>query len=165
MAQRTDGTGDPSVGRTTLVSRNWRWSNVPLSEAHIGLLTVGVVTHVVRPWSLGSGRPMRRVGWSLIVTGVALAAWATREADGIDLARPDRVATSGPYAVSRHPMYVAWTLVFVGVALVLDTVWLVVLLAPLAAVIHREARAEEERLATVFGVGYETYRTRVRRYL
>lgn len=147
------------------VSRNWRWRNVPLPEAHIALLAVGIVAHARRPWPLGSGRSLQRVGWLLIVSSVALAAWATRVAGDLDLERPDRLATSGPYSVSRHPMYVAWTLAFVGAGLVLDTRWLVILLAPLAGLVHREVRTEEDRLTARFGMEYEAYRTRVRRYL
>jgi protein-S-isoprenylcysteine O-methyltransferase Ste14 len=108
---------------------------------------------------------MRRVGWPLIVTGLALAAWATREAGEIDLERPDRVATSGPYSFSRHPMYVAWTLAFVGVGLVINTAWLMILLPPLAALIDREVRTEEDRLTAAFGVEYQAYQAQVRRYL
>ena len=61
-------------------------------------------------------------------------------------------------------MYVAWTLVFVGVRLVVTRRGLVILLAPLAAPIHREVQTED-RLAAAFGVEYEAYRTRVRRHL
>jgi protein-S-isoprenylcysteine O-methyltransferase Ste14 len=41
----------------------------------------------------------------------------------------------------------------------------VILLPPLAAVTHRGVRAEERRLAAAFGVEYEAYRARVRRYV
>ena len=152
---------DPTVG----VLRSWRWSNVPLPEAHIGLMTAGVLAHVLRPLPLGGGRSTRRIGWLLVVTGVAFAVWATREVGGLDLERPDRVATTGPYAISRHPMYLAWTLVFVGVGLVLDTAWLMLLVAPLSVLVRREARKEEDRLTATFGADYDTYRARVRRYL
>jgi len=75
------------------------------------------------------------------------------------------VATTGPYAISRHPMYLAWTLVFIGVGLVLDTAWLMLLVAPLSVLVRREARKEEDRLTVTFGANYEAYRARVRRYL
>lgn len=143
----------------------WRWGNVPIPEVHVGLMTAGVVAHVLRPWPIGTGRSMRRIGWLLIVTGVALAVSATRAAGHLDLADPDDVATSGPYAFSRHPMYVAWTLAFVGVGLVLDTVWLMLLVPPLAGLVHRDARNEEDRLEATFGMDYDAYRVRVRRYL
>jgi protein-S-isoprenylcysteine O-methyltransferase Ste14 len=62
-------------------------------------------------------------------------------------------------------MYVAWTMIYLGVALVLNTLWLLVLLPLLAVLIHREARREESRLEDAFGEVYRTYRRRVRRYL
>ena len=148
-----------------ITARAWRWRNVPLPEAHIGLMTAGVVAHVLRPWPIGTARSVRRVGWLLIVTGVALAASATRAAGRLDLAHPEDVATGGPYAFSRHPMYVAWTLVFIGVGLALNTVWLMLLVPPLAVLVRRDARNEEDRLVMMFGADYEAYRARVRRYL
>jgi protein-S-isoprenylcysteine O-methyltransferase Ste14 len=62
-------------------------------------------------------------------------------------------------------MYVAWTLIYLGVALVLNTMWLLVLLPLLVVFIHREARREEIRLEEAFGEAYRTYRHRVRRYV
>lgn len=167
--------GEPAAGgaqvrrvrqpRSRTGPRGWRWSNVPVPEAHVGLMIVGVVAHIVRPWAIGSTRSTRRVGRLLVVAGVALAAWATREAGTVDLARPDRVVAGGPYAVSRHPMYVAWTLVFVGVGLAMDSMWLIISVPPLAALIRREACREEDRLTAAFGEEYRMYRQRVRRYL
>lgn len=144
---------------------NWRWSNVPVPEAHVALMTVGGVAHALRPLRLGPRVPMRRIGWLLIMAGAAIAVWAIREAGDVDLERPDRVITSGPYSFSRHPMYVAWTLAFVGVGLAVNTAWPVILSAPLAALIHRETRAEEERLEAIFGTEYAAYQARVHRYL
>jgi protein-S-isoprenylcysteine O-methyltransferase Ste14 len=164
MTHRTALTIAPA-GPTTPVSRTWRWSNVALPEAHIGLMSIGVLAHVLRPWHIASRPSLRRVGWTLIIGGLALAGWATREAGDIDLERPDRVATSGPYSFSRNPMYVAWTLMFVGVGLVVRTAWLMVLLPVLAALTDREVRTEEDRLTAALGVEYQAYRAAVRRYL
>jgi protein-S-isoprenylcysteine O-methyltransferase Ste14 len=62
-------------------------------------------------------------------------------------------------------MYVAWTLIYLGVSLTLNTVWLLSLLPLLAVLIHREVKREEHRLVEAFGDEYRTYRRRVRRYL
>jgi protein-S-isoprenylcysteine O-methyltransferase Ste14 len=62
-------------------------------------------------------------------------------------------------------MYVAWTLIYLGVSLTLNTVWLLSLLPLLAVLIHREVKREEHWLVEAFGDEYRTYRRRVRRYL
>jgi protein-S-isoprenylcysteine O-methyltransferase Ste14 len=49
-------------------------------------------------------------------------------AAGVDLERPNQLVDSGPYAFSRNPMYLAWTLGYVGVALVAGTAWPLLLL-------------------------------------
>jgi protein-S-isoprenylcysteine O-methyltransferase Ste14 len=137
---------------------------VPLPEAHLGVGAVGLVMSGLRPRRI-TWEPAQRIGWPLLFGGVALAAWATRAAGATDLARPDQLITDGPYAVSRHPMYVAWTAILLGMALVIRAGWLLLLMPLLAVLIHREARREEERLAEVFGVDYRMYQARVRRYL
>jgi protein-S-isoprenylcysteine O-methyltransferase Ste14 len=99
------------------------------------------------------------------VVGGALAVWATRSASTTDLENPDRVVTGGPYALSRHPRYVAWTVIYLGVALVVNAASLLILLPLLLLLVHRDALREEKRLEERFGSAYRAYRGRVRRYL
>ena len=54
--------------------------------------------------------------WPLILASLWLGAWAVRAAAGVDLERPNQLVDSGPYAHSRNPMYLAWTLGYVGIA-------------------------------------------------
>lgn len=145
-------------------SRRWRWRNVPLPESHLVLMAAGIVLNAFWSRRITSTRGVRPLGGSLIIVGAVVAAWATRTAGPVDLERPARLVTRGPYAVSRHPMYVAWTLIYVGVALVVNVLWLLVLLPLLGLLVHREARREESRLEDAFGDAYRTYRRRVRRY-
>ena len=152
-------------GRSMRATRRWRWRNVPLPEVHLALLAAGVILSVLWPLRITSTRSVRLLGGPLIVVGVAWAAWATRTAGSEDLERPERLVTRGPYAISRHPMYAAWTLIYFGVAVALNTVWLLILLPLLAVLIQREARREEHRLIETFGDQYLTYRRRVRAYL
>lgn len=146
-------------------SADWRLKNFPVPEAHLLLLAAGVVMNRLMPARLGRGGVFRRAGWPLIAVGIGAAIWATRAAGGVDLEQPSRLVTQGPYARSRHPMYLGWTLIYLGVALVTANLWLLWLLPALAWLVDGEADREERRLQEAFGGEYEEYRFRVRRYL
>lgn len=146
-------------------NRRWRWDNVPVPEIHLSLMAVGAILNHLWPRRITSASSVRRFGGPLVILGALLVAWATWTAGRVNLEHPERLVTSGPYEVSRHPMYVAWTLIYSGVALLLNTLWLLILLPLLAVLIHREARREENRLEEAFGEVYRTYRSRVRQYL
>ena len=76
------------------------------------------------------------------------------------------LVTSGIYRVTRNPMYVSLALLYLAVAMVLNSWWPVVLLPLVLAVIDRVVIAREERyLARTFPHDYAEYRARVRRWL
>jgi protein-S-isoprenylcysteine O-methyltransferase Ste14 len=62
-------------------------------------------------------------------------------------------------------MYVAWTLGYVGVALVAGTAWSLLLLPAVLAVTQMVVLGEERSLERRFGDSYRSYRASVRRYL
>jgi protein-S-isoprenylcysteine O-methyltransferase Ste14 len=73
--------------------------------------------------------------------------------------------THGVYAISRHPMYVAGTLVYLGVGLA-ATSWVFLLCAALEAVAWRLAVPEEERtMLDKYGAAYEDYMRHTPRWL
>jgi len=78
---------------------------------------------------------------------------------------PSTLISSGPYAISRNPMYVGWTLLYLGGALIRRNAWMVASLSVVAGVIHREVLREEHTLERAFGEEYVRYRKLVRRYL
>ncbi len=90
---------------------------------------------------------------------------ATSAAGRVDLAAPDRLVTVGPYAWSRHPMYEAWTALYVAAAVRLRNGWLAALLPVLLILVHRDTGREERRLRRRFGPDYEAYAERVPKYV
>jgi len=107
----------------------WRRGNIPIPQAHLVGLGTGILLQVVTPWSPPWPAWIGQVcGWPLILAGLWLGAWAVRAAAAVDLERPSQLNDSGPYARSRNPMYVAWTVGYVGVALVAGTAWPLLLL-------------------------------------
>src|SRR5579863_9245314 len=115
--------------------------------------------------------PLHWLGWALIVAGVLFAASAAglfvrRRTTLHPGGRPAQLVTTGPFALTRNPMYVSLTLVYLGAALVLARLWpLLLVVLPWAAVNWLVIPFEEARLADIFGAAYAEYRRRVRRWL
>lgn len=76
------------------------------------------------------------------------------------------VVGTGPYRLSRNPIYVGFTLIYVGASLLANAVWPLVLLPIVLAVMHfGVVRREEAYLERKFGDEYRAYRDRTRRWL
>jgi protein-S-isoprenylcysteine O-methyltransferase Ste14 len=110
-------------------------------------------------------------GLGLVAIGVALASWGRRTmtaaGTNVNPSLPaTALVTSGPFRYSRNPLYVALTIVFLGLTLAVNTWWGVVVLIPLLAIMHRGVvRREERYLEQKFGESYRQYRSKVRRYV
>jgi protein-S-isoprenylcysteine O-methyltransferase Ste14 len=88
------------------------------------------------------------------------------EAGKIDVEAPTKLLTGGPYSFSRNPMYIGWTLIYLGTALAANSVWMIALLPIVMVFTHvTDVRNEERFLAEKFGNEYLEYQGRVRRYL
>ncbi len=79
----------------------------------------------------------------------------------IELAADQRVISSGPYALVRHPMYAAALVIFVGVPLSLGSWWGLLLVPPLTWLIAARL-LDEERYLIKNLPGYDDYRSKVR---
>lgn len=76
------------------------------------------------------------------------------------------LVTGGPFRWSRNPMYLALALIYIGLALVSDSVAALVLLIPVVVIIQTQVIAREEvYLESKFGDEYRAYKARVRRWL
>jgi protein-S-isoprenylcysteine O-methyltransferase Ste14 len=118
------------------------------------------------PW------PWAWLGAVLIAAGVGLAAWALRLFVRMGTThdpreRPTRLVTSGPYRVTRNPMYVAVTTVLAGIGLLTGS-WPFLVFPPIGFVLLVSLffiRREERILGAAFGAEYAEFRRRVRRWL
>jgi protein-S-isoprenylcysteine O-methyltransferase Ste14 len=76
------------------------------------------------------------------------------------------LVTSGPYRVSRNPMYLGMAVLYVALALSLGVIWALVFLPVVILAVDRLAIAREEPyLERKFGDEYREYKRRVRRWL
>ena len=79
---------------------------------------------------------------------------------------PRSLVTSGVFAVSRNPMYLAMALAMVGLWLLLGSLSPGVMVPLFVMVIDRLfVRREERRLEAIFGQAFRDYRRRVRRWI
>lgn len=123
------------------------------------------------PWRLPDipGRPL--LGWLLVISGVALSASgaATFRRHGTTVIphhAVSRLVTSGPYRLTRNPMYVGLTVAYLGVSLLVGSWWPLVALPVLVVVVDRFVVAREESyLRARFGAEYEGFCRRTRRWL
>lgn len=110
------------------------------------------------------------IGLLVLVAGSLLAVWGKRTLEHAGTNASPWLPTTvlvvtGPFRFSRNPLYLARTLMYVGLALVMNTVWPLVALIPLLAVLHFGVISPEERyLDAKFGDTYRGYRARVRRW-
>ena len=143
-----------------------RWSNIPIPEAHLVGLVIGAIlqfffsNRLFRLLSTGFA-----VGLPVFLVGIGLCAWSVIEAKEMNITSPNMLLKTGPYALSRNPMYVGWTLIYLGISLTANSVWIIAFLPLVIIYIHFvDIRREEQSLKAEFGDQYLEYQERVRRY-
>ena len=123
-------------------------------------------------WPRPPGLPLVPVGVVLVVTAVIPPVWAAlkfrRAGTEINPTSPAnrKLVTSGPFRLTRNPMYLGLVLVTLGIALWVGA-W-PVLLAPIA--IFATANwvhipFEEEKMRRQFGAAFDAYASKIRRWI
>jgi protein-S-isoprenylcysteine O-methyltransferase Ste14 len=131
----------------------------------------GAVIQLATPLPLLPGTLARRVGPPLVVVAIALLWYsvATFRAAGtpVPARKPTTVIVrTGPYRFSRNPIYLAFSLLQLGIAIWVNSVWLLATLVGAVALIHYVVMPREEQyLERKFGAQYLDYKTSVRRWL
>ena len=98
------------------------------------------------------------LSWSLISFGRSFRV-------GIDTEHPDKLITSGVFAFSRNPIYVAFACILLGQFLIFSNWILLLYMGAGIWLFHRQVLREEEYLKKHYGKEYLEYCNRVRRYL
>lgn len=95
--------------------------------------------------------------WSLISFGQSFRV-------GIDTEHPDKLITSGVFAISRNPIYVAFAFILLGQFLIFSNWILLVYIGAAIWLFHRQVLREEDYLKQHYGNEYLEYCDRVSRY-
>jgi protein-S-isoprenylcysteine O-methyltransferase Ste14 len=111
------------------------------------------------------------LGASLVVVALALVSYSVAQFRAAGTPVPARKPTAvivrtGPYRFSRNPIYLAFSLLQLGIAIWVNSVWLLATLVGAVALIHSIViQREEHYLERKFGAGYLDYKASVRRWL
>ncbi len=111
------------------------------------------------------------VGGAFAVVGLALgiAAVIQFHRAGTSVKPGDPVTAlvaTGPYRFTRNPIYIGFVILYFGLAILLTSAWMLVLLVPVLVILQRGVVEREEAYLTAkFGDAYRQYQKRVPRWL
>ena len=149
-------------------------ANLGLARPPLVYLTsvaLGVILHLAWPVSLVPRGVSPRFGAALVLLaiGLFLSAVSTFRAAGTPVPgnRPTTtIVRTGPYRFSRNPIYLAFSLLQLGIAFWVNSLWLVItLLAAVALMSLVVIPKEEWYLERRFPSEYPPYKASVRRWI
>lgn len=119
---------------------------LPAGAAHIAAVPLFAAGIVLCIWSIGI---FRRAKTSLVPVKPSAA-----------------LVLSGPYTITRNPMYLGLLCLYLAAALWLNVPWALLLAPVVVWVVQRMVIEKEERyLEQRFGAAYYDYKARVRRWI
>lgn len=141
---------------------------------YVGAIAASILLHMLYalPWF---GSPVADIlfaaGWLLVLAWAALVFSALRAMRAAKTTpHPTRAATrlvtSGAFALTRNPIYLANTLVMIGIGFISGMAWFLIMALVAAFLTQKLAvEPEEQHLAARFGKKYRDYAKRVRRWI
>lgn len=145
---------------------------IPPPVIYVAALAIGFVLNDLWPLSPLSGSSRYVIGSVLIfVSGLiilpVLRRFRRASTPFFDLRKPaSALITDGPYRFSRNPSYVTLTLLYLGIGILLNNGWILILAAPVFLVMDLwVVRREERHLEAKFGEEFLRYKAAVRRWL
>lgn len=153
----------PATPITKSVTDSWIFTHRSLIGIAC-LAPAGVAVIFSKPW-IAEASPLAFVldfaGWVLFLAYLCMRIWATLYVGGVK----DKVLqTTGPYSITRNPLYVGGFCFALSITFFLKSVSLALLtLAASAAYVHWVVPAEEEVLESIFGDSFREYKARTPR--
>ncbi len=139
---------------------------VPPPLVFLGGLAIGLVLSTWAPTEYLDRAIAHLVGGVLIGMGVLLALSAVYAFFQARTRPSTALVRTGPYRFTRNPMYVSLTMVYVGVAVMTQSLWSLLLLPLVVAFVRSNVIAREEAyMERRFGAEYLRYKSEVRRWV
>jgi protein-S-isoprenylcysteine O-methyltransferase Ste14 len=132
---------------------------------------LGYLIHRSYPVSFPTNRLIDFIGGLFVGVAIALAIVSVSELSSanttiLPYSSTTAIVKTGPFKYTRNPIYLANTLGYIGLSILLGTLWPLIFLPIVIVVMDRGVIAREERyLSRKFGEEYDAYRARVRRWL
>ena len=102
--------------------------------------------------------------FALAVFLISLLSFGKSFRVGVDTDQPDKLVTTGIFAISRNPIYVAFGLELFGLFLIFPTLLSLFYLIAGILLFHRQILIEETFLKVHYGKEYDEYCQKVKRY-
>ena len=133
-------------------------------------LAIGLLLQHWYPLPIHAAGGTTLVGMVLVLCGFvgvpAVAAFRRASTSPKPWVPTTALVTSGPYGFTRNPMYLGFTLMYLGVAVWANAAWPLLFLPVVLVAMHYGVILREEAyMASRFGAEYERYRARVRRWV
>lgn len=138
---------------------------------YLAAILIGVLLDALWPAPLFSGVAQYWVGGAIVAFSFALAipcfSLFRRAGTTVPTETPTTaLVTRGPYRYSRNPIYVGLSLLYTGIAVTADNVWMLGLLVLVLAIMtYGVIKREEAYLERTFSDDYRAYKARVRRWV
>jgi protein-S-isoprenylcysteine O-methyltransferase Ste14 len=165
----SDPRANPDAAKPVADAANLGVARPPV--VYLGSIAVGAILHAAWPLFLLPGGMSRRFGAAVVLLAIGLFLFAVRTfrvaGTPVPGNRPTTtIVRTGPYRFSRNPIYLAFSLLHLGIALWVNSLWLVLTLVAAVAVMSFVVIPREERyLAARFPSEYSPYKASVRRWL
>ena len=80
--------------------------------------------------------------------------------------KPSKLITEGPFKISRHPMYLGFVLISLGLGIILGSLLSLVATITLFLILHiKFVTHEENKMIEIFGNQYIEYKNTVRKWI
>jgi protein-S-isoprenylcysteine O-methyltransferase Ste14 len=138
---------------------------------YLGAIALGLLLHVAWPVRLVSRAVSVPLGGTVVLVAVALFLYAVRTFRTAGTPVPGNrptttIVRTGPYRWSRNPIYLSFSLLQLGLACWVNSLWLLVTLMPAVALMSFVVIPREEHyLETRFPSDYLPYKAAVRHWL
>ena len=137
----------------------------------LGFLALDLLLARLAPMPVLPEPVARLLGIVAIVVSIVFVFLAVREIarakTALDVRKPTTtLVTSGIFRITRNPIYFSMILLVIGVGLALNSLWSILLAAPMGGVLWLTAiRSEERYLDGRFGGAYRAYCAETPRWL